>query len=162
MRTRIALAAILLAGCGSSASHRSTVTTTTLMVAGAIMPPLPISYVPDYDIGQPAHVAAPRARRSLPRPRPTPNTSTLAAPEPVKPQPGLNWAALRQCESGGNYGNKNNRRYRGAYQFSYATWASVGGSGDPADAPPDEQDQRAQVLLARSGRRQWPVCGRHL
>ena len=38
--------------------------------------------------------------------------------------------------------------------------ASVGGSGDPAAAPEPEQDRRAAVLLARSGRSQWPVCGR--
>lgn len=75
---------------------------------------------------------------------------------------GLNWAALRQCESGGNYGNKKNPKYRGAYQFSYSTWRSVGGSGDPADASVEEQDHRARILYQRSGRGQWPVCGRLL
>lgn len=75
---------------------------------------------------------------------------------------GLDWEALRQCESGGDYANKNNPTYRGGYQFSYATWASVGGSGDPADASPDEQDARAQALYARSGAGQWPTCGRLL
>jgi len=75
---------------------------------------------------------------------------------------GGGWAALRQCESGGNYANKSNPKYRGAYQFSYATWRSVGGSGDPADASPAEQDMRAQMLYERSGAGQWPRCGRHL
>lgn len=74
----------------------------------------------------------------------------------------LDWAALRQCESGGDYANRRNRTYRGGYQFSRATWASVGGSGDPADASPAEQDMRAEMLYQRSGRGQWPVCGRLL
>lgn len=74
----------------------------------------------------------------------------------------LDWEALRACESGGDYANKNNPTYRGAYQFSYSTWASVGGEGDPADAPPDEQDMRARMLYERSGAGQWPVCGRYL
>lgn len=75
---------------------------------------------------------------------------------------GLNWAALRQCESGGDYANKKNPKYRGAYQFSYATWQTVGGTGDPADASPAEQDMRAQMLYDRAGPGQWPVCGKLL
>jgi hypothetical protein len=50
--------------------------------------------------------------------------------------------------------------YRGAYQFDLPTWASVGGRGDPAAAPPLEQDYRAVVLLQRRGTAPWPVCGR--
>lgn len=72
---------------------------------------------------------------------------------------GADWAGLRFCESGGNYANKRNPTYRGAYQFSYSTWKAMGGSGDPADAPPAEQDARASALYQRSGRGQWPVCG---
>jgi Transglycosylase-like domain len=49
--------------------------------------------------------------------------------------------------------------YRGKYQFSFGTWASVGGRGDPAAAPEHEQDRRAAILLARTGGSAWPVCG---
>ena len=49
--------------------------------------------------------------------------------------------------------------YRGAFQFSRSTWAAVGGKGDPAAAPLDEQYRRAAILLERSGPGQWPVCG---
>ncbi len=73
-----------------------------------------------------------------------------------------NWLRLRLCESGNNYANKHNSLYRGAYQFSYGTWGSVGGSGDPADASPAEQDMRAQLLYSRRGASPWPVCGRFL
>ena len=65
------------------------------------------------------------------------------------------WYRLRLCESGNNYGNKRNPNYRGAYQFDYGTWASVGGSGDPANASPAEQDMRAQILFERRGLSPW-------
>lgn len=65
---------------------------------------------------------------------------------------------IKMCESGGDYANTRNSTYRGAYQFSYSTWASVGGTGDPAAASPEEQDMRAQMLYDRSGPSQWPVC----
>jgi hypothetical protein len=47
------------------------------------------------------------------------------------------------------------------YQFSQSTWNGVGGSGDPAAAPVEEQTMRAQMLYARSGAGQWG-CGSHL
>ena len=50
--------------------------------------------------------------------------------------------------------------YRGKYQFDTQTWASVGGTGDPAAAPEAEQDRRAAMLYAREGSTPWPVCGR--
>ena len=49
--------------------------------------------------------------------------------------------------------------YRGKYQFDHATWAAVGGTGDPAAAPEAEQDRRAAILYAQAGAGQWPVCG---
>ncbi|MCP4963484.1 MAG: DUF348 domain-containing protein [Actinomycetia bacterium] len=74
----------------------------------------------------------------------------------------LNWAALAQCESSGNAEAVNPAGYYGLYQFSLATWASVGGTGNPVDATPTEQNTRAQILYNRSGAGQWPHCGRHL
>ncbi len=76
---------------------------------------------------------------------------------------GLDWAALARCESGGRPDAVSaSGTYRGMYQFSMATWRSVGGSGDPAAASAAEQTLRAQMLYARSGAGQWPHCGRHL
>lgn len=73
------------------------------------------------------------------------------------------WSALRQCESSGNYQAVSpSGLYRGAYQFDLSTWATVGGSGDPALASPAEQDHRAQVLWSQRGPSPWPVCGRYL
>jgi resuscitation-promoting factor RpfB len=68
-------------------------------------------------------------------------------------------AKLRACEAGGNYANKKNPSYRGAYQFGYGTWGNYGGYYDPADAPPAVQDQAARDLYVRRGWQPWPHCG---
>ena len=67
---------------------------------------------------------------------------------------------IAACESGGDPTIvSSDGSYRGKYQFSFETWASVGGSGDPAAAPEAEQDYRAALLYAQSGSSPWPVCG---
>ncbi len=71
-------------------------------------------------------------------------------------------AKLRACESGGNYANKKNSLYRGAYQFGYTTWANKYGIYDPADASPAQQDQAARELYVRRGWQPWPNCGANL
>ncbi len=72
------------------------------------------------------------------------------------------WACILTHESGGDWHDRNNPNYRGGLQFSWATWRSVGGVGDPADATPAEQMMRARMLQARSGWGQWStasLCG---
>lgn len=90
-------------------------------------------------------------------------TSGEGAPTPARSSgggSGGNLAAIRACESGGNYGAVSpSGQYRGAYQFDVPTWQSVGGSGDPAAASPDEQDARAGQLMSQRGSNPWPVCG---
>lgn len=68
-------------------------------------------------------------------------------------------AKLRACESGGNYANKKNPLYRGAYQYSYSTWGNKYGIYDPADATPAQQDQAAWETYQRRGWQPWPHCG---
>ena len=69
------------------------------------------------------------------------------------------WAALRSCESTNNYkAVSRTGKYRGAYQFDMKTWRSVGGTGDPAKAPPWEQDFRAYLLFKARGSQPW-TCG---
>lgn len=72
------------------------------------------------------------------------------------------WAALAQCESGGNPKAVNPAGYYGLYQFTVQTWQSVGGSGLPSDASAAEQTSRAQILQARSGWGQWPACSKKI
>jgi uncharacterized protein YabE (DUF348 family) len=90
--------------------------------------------------------------------------STGSAGDPGAPggsAASLNWAALAQCESGGNPRAVNPNGYYGLYQFSLATWHSVGGSGNPIDASPAEQTHRAMILYNKAGAGQW-TCGSHL
>ena len=75
----------------------------------------------------------------------------------------LNWAALAQCESGGRVDVVSSTgKYHGLYQFSVATWQSVGGAGLPSQASAEEQTARAKMLYNRSGAGQWPHCGKNL
>ena len=67
--------------------------------------------------------------------------------------------AIAACESGGDPTAVNAAGYYGKYQFDTGTWASVGGSGNPAEAPEAEQDYRASLLYSRAGSSPWPVCG---
>ena len=66
---------------------------------------------------------------------------------------------IAECESGGDPGAVSpDGRYRGKYQFSRATWRSLGGEGDPAKAPEAEQDRLARMLLEKQGPSAWPSC----
>jgi uncharacterized protein YabE (DUF348 family) len=48
---------------------------------------------------------------------------------------------LRDCESGGNYGDDTGNGYYGAYQFSLGTWERLGNTGLPSSAAPATQDE---------------------
>jgi len=68
--------------------------------------------------------------------------------------------SIAACESGGDPSAVGGGgQYRGKYQFDQGTWASVGGSGDPAAASESEQDSRAAALVAQQGTVAWPNCG---
>lgn len=69
------------------------------------------------------------------------------------------WNKIIMCESGGNPRAVNPAGYYGLYQFSLPTWRSVGGTGNPIDASPEEQTMRAKILQQRSGWGQWS-CAR--
>jgi hypothetical protein len=73
------------------------------------------------------------------------------------------WAALAACESGGNPRARSaSGLYFGAFQFSVATWRSLGYGGNPADHSYGTQLEAAKRLQARSGWGQWPRCARRL
>ena len=72
------------------------------------------------------------------------------------------WRQLRFCESTETYNIDTGNTFYGAYQFTWETWGTVGGSDNPADAPPAEQDARARLLYADRGSQPWPICGRFL
>ncbi len=71
--------------------------------------------------------------------------------------PGSKWYQVAKCESNFNPRavNKQNNAHFGLFQFKLATWRSVGGSGNPIDASPQEQFDRAKKLQAKAGWGQW-------
>ena len=77
------------------------------------------------------------------------------------PDPEALLEKIARCESGGDPAAVSpDGRYRGKYQFSRATWRSLGGEGDPAKASEAEQDRMARILLEKQGPSAWPSCSR--
>lgn len=121
--------------------------------------------IPSAPVAVPADLLASLA----PAPVPVPSLQSAATAgqgatvtEAVRAKTGAggDLAAIRACESDGDYGAvSSDGLYRGAYQFDRTTWESVGGSGDPAAASPAEQDARAAQLLSDRGSNPWPNCG---
>lgn len=68
------------------------------------------------------------------------------------------WAALRNCESGGNYAENTGNGYYGAYQYDLSTWDNYGGYTRPDLAPPGVQDAKAHADQASRGWAPWPSC----
>lgn len=100
-----------------------------------------------------------------PAPEPQPAVAPAGGPSPAQ------WAALRHCESSGNYAAYNGAGpFYGAYQFMQSTWDSTArrsGRTDlvgvhPHQAAPADQDAMAYALYGRRGSSPWPHCGRHL
>jgi hypothetical protein len=121
--------------------------------------PLPAPPPPPPPPPAPPAPPPPPAAPALPKPVVVHQVVAAAAPHVA---PGGIWACIRMHESGNNYRENTGNGYYGAYQFSLPTWRSVGGSGLPSDAPPSEQDMRAQMLQQRSGWGQWSTaagCG---
>ena len=72
---------------------------------------------------------------------------------------GVNWDAIAQCESGGNWAINTGNGYYGGLQFTPGTWAANGGAGMPNQASRSEQIRVAENVLRTQGIGAWPVCG---
>ena len=71
----------------------------------------------------------------------------------------VNWDAIAQCESGGNWSINTGNGHYGGLQFKPATWSSNGGVGSPATASRAEQIRVAENVLRTQGIKAWPKCG---
>ena len=128
-----------------------------------------------------AHLGAGRPprqpHRSRPPPRPprrhqqrrAPPQTTAPAPAPVTTTPpvstALNWDAVAQCESGGNWAINTGNGYYGGLQFSASTWISNGGGVYAPTANLATKAQQiaiANKLYAARGAAPWPTCGKYL
>ncbi|MFU8851150.1 transglycosylase family protein [Micromonospora sp. SL1-18] len=75
----------------------------------------------------------------------------------------VNWDAVAQCESGGNWHINTGNGYYGGLQFSKSTWNGYGGQryASRADlASRSEQIAIAEKVLDGQGIGAWPVCGK--
>ena len=70
----------------------------------------------------------------------------------------MDWDALAQCESGGNWGISTGNGFSGGLQFTPSTWAAFGGTGDPSNASREQQIAVAERVLAEQGPGAWPAC----
>ena len=92
-------------------------------------------------------------------------TKQRPAPPPVSSGGGLNWDAVAQCESGGNWHINTGNGFYGGLQFDYGTWLAYGGGAyaPRADlATKAEQITVATRLYDARGSSPWPVCGANL
>jgi LysM repeat protein len=91
-------------------------------------------------------------------------TGAVALFGPAAPaQAGVNWDAIAQCESGGNWKINTGNGYYGGLQFSQGTWAGYGGKKYAARADlasRGEQIAIAEKVLDGQGIGAWPTCGR--
>lgn len=71
----------------------------------------------------------------------------------------VDWDAIAQCESGGNWSTNTGNGHYGGLQFKPSTWASNGGVGSPSTASREEQIRVAENVLRTQGLRAWPTCG---
>ena len=75
----------------------------------------------------------------------------------------VNWDAIAQCESGGNWAINTGNGFYGGLQFTASTWRAYGGGAYAAyanEASRSEQIAIAEKVLAGQGIGAWPVCGK--
>ena len=122
----------------------------------APLAPAPVGFDPNVPPppDAPPPPPAPPGDPNLPPPPPAPD-----AP-PVHQAYSVNWDAIAQCESGGNWGISTGNGFSGGLQFTPSTWRANGGSGSPNGASREEQIRVAENVLHSQGIRAWPVCGR--
>ncbi|MGH3530519.1 MAG: transglycosylase family protein [Mycobacterium sp.] len=71
----------------------------------------------------------------------------------------VNWDAVAECESGGNWSADTGNGFYGGLQFKESTWEENGGVGSPAQASREQQIAVANRVLATQGTEAWPKCG---
>jgi LysM repeat protein len=92
----------------------------------------------------------------------TVGTAILLGPASAA-QASVNWDAVAQCESGGNWSTNTGNGFYGGLQFSRGTWKAYGGSAYAStanNASRSEQIRIAEKVLDGQGLGAWPVCGK--
>jgi resuscitation-promoting factor RpfE len=117
-------------------------------------------------VGFDPNVPPPPAPDAPPPPAPVGFDPNVPPPPPAPDAPPVhkaytvNWDAIAQCESGGNWGISTGNGFSGGLQFTPSTWRANGGWGSPNGASREEQIRVAENVLHSQGIGAWPVCGR--
>ncbi|AHH93928.1 transglycosylase family protein [Kutzneria viridogrisea] len=75
----------------------------------------------------------------------------------------LNWDAVAQCESSGNWAISTGNGFYGGLQFTASTWRAYGGGAYAPTANGATREQQiavAERVLASQGPNAWPNCSR--
>src|SRR3954465_7678972 len=90
-------------------------------------------------------------------------TAALLGPASAAQASSVNWDAVAQCESGGNWSINTGNGFYGGLQFTRGTWKSYGGgkyASTANKASRSEQIAIAEKVLRGQGIGAWPVCGK--
>jgi resuscitation-promoting factor RpfA len=90
-------------------------------------------------------------------------TAALLGPASPAMASSVNWDAIAQCESGGNWSISTGNGFYGGLQFTKGTWAAYGGTkyaSTANKASRSEQIAIAEKVLSGQGIGAWPVCGK--
>ncbi|MEV4346838.1 transglycosylase family protein [Actinoplanes sp. NPDC049596] len=87
----------------------------------------------------------------------------FGAAQPAQAAGSVNWDAVAQCESGGNWSINTGNGFYGGLQFTKSTWKAYGGgkyASTANKASRGEQIAIAEKVLDGQGIGAWPVCGK--
>ena len=90
-------------------------------------------------------------------------TASLLGATPAHAASGVNWDAVAQCESSGNWQINTGNGFYGGLQFTRGTWAAYGGTRYAPTASQATREQQiavAERVLSGQGIGAWPVCGK--
>lgn len=90
-------------------------------------------------------------------------TAALLGPASAAQASSVNWDAIAQCESGGNWSINTGNGFYGGLQFTKGTWKAYGGTkyaSTANKASRSEQISIAEKVLRGQGIGAWPVCGK--
>jgi resuscitation-promoting factor RpfA len=95
----------------------------------------------------------------------TAGTAALLGPaSAAQAKSSVNWDAIAQCESSGNWHINTGNGYYGGLQFNRSTWKAYGGgkyAGTADRASRSQQIAIAEKVVRGQGIGAWPVCGRN-
>ncbi|MGI8628499.1 MAG: ubiquitin-like domain-containing protein [Geodermatophilaceae bacterium] len=99
------------------------------------------------------------------KPRPSTGGGANTGATPPPSDGSLNWDALAECESGGNWSINTGNGYYGGLQYDQQTWLAYGGDDFaplPHQATREQQIAVGERTYADRGDSPWPSCGFHL